>query len=82
MLDLTNALPMWTVYDHPTDYPDSFVARKYLITGGEVAFATNEVVTAPSITAIRKAVQDVMPYVLTCLPRDDSDDSKIVECWL
>ena len=73
---------MWTVYDHPTDYPDCFVARKFLITSGGGAWATNEIVTATTLAAIRKAVQAVMPHVVDCFPRDESDDPKIVECWL
>jgi hypothetical protein len=28
-------LAMWTIYDHPKDFPEHFVARKWLITGGE-----------------------------------------------
>jgi len=30
MTDERDALPMWTTYDHPPDFPDCFVARKRL----------------------------------------------------
>lgn len=72
------ALAIWTVYDHPSDFPDVFVARKYLA-GQGVAVATDDTITSPSIEALREVF---LQKGLTCIVRDASDDSKIVESWL
>ena len=28
---------MWTVYDHPSDYPDAYLARMHEVPGGPTA---------------------------------------------
>jgi len=69
---------MWTVYDHPRDFPKSFVARKFSVTAAGAA-ATSDVIISPDLTALRElmAVKG-----LTCLTRHPSDDPVIVETWL
>jgi hypothetical protein len=72
-----DALALWTVYDHPSDFPDRFVARLSLIsrTGTVV---TNETVSAATLEELR----DRLPPGLHRLDRDPSDDPVIVETWL
>lgn len=70
------SLSMWTVYDHPSDMPDAFVARMWLV-GPEVR-ATGSVLTADTLEALR----DKLPPGLACLPRRPDDDPAIVEVWL
>jgi hypothetical protein len=72
-----DALALWTVYDHPSDFPDRFVARLSLIsrTGTVV---TNETVSAATLAELR----DRLPPGLHRLDRDPSDDPVIVETWL
>lgn len=72
-------LDIWTVYDHPLDYPELFVARMWSITqaGGT---ATVELLCATDLELLRKLFEDGMG--LTCIPRSPGDDPKIVECWL
>jgi len=67
---------IWTVYDHPSDYPDCFVARRF-----ELDTPTGDVITAPTLAALR-AKLEVMADVGYCLPRDPRDDPNIVECWI
>jgi hypothetical protein len=70
-------LHMWTIYDHPTDRPDVFIARLWLVdnTGWRFTRETHEASTLDE-------VRSMLPRGLTCLPRAPYDDQKIVETWL
>jgi hypothetical protein len=70
---------MWTIYDHPRDYPHSFVARKFEVGAGGVTTATAEMIVAPDLAGIRRVLAN---RGLTCLARDPADDPNIVETWL
>lgn len=75
---MSRSLEMWTVYDHPTDYPDGYVVRLFLVDGAG---------PRPTTTAFRsddlaKLRAEMVARGLTCLMRDPSDDPKIVETWL
>lgn len=73
--------PIWTIYDHPSDYPDCFVARAYPI--GSLEPDPNEpALTAATVEELRKKVQARARFVLDCLPRDHDDDPCVVESWL
>jgi hypothetical protein len=74
-----NALPMWVVYDHPRDHPDSFVARLWL-TLPEPG-ATPQLMTAPTLAELREKIQAHAPWMVM-LARDVHDDPAIVETWL
>lgn len=83
MTDITatednNALVMWTVYDHPTDFPNNYVARKFMVTKGR-AIATEEIILCPDLEALREQLEQLG---LVPLKRDPHDDAKIVETWL
>lgn len=78
MTDQGRYLAIWTVYDHPSDCPDCFIARKYLVTaGGPVA--TQETRTARTLQPLRDSFELEGLY---CMPRDPNDDPKIIESWL
>jgi hypothetical protein len=70
----------WTVYVRPKDYPDKFVARRWVIAGGEscVFWPTTEVIVAETLDQVRAA----LPRGLYCLPRFLNDDPAILEVWL
>lgn len=70
------SLSMWVIYDHPADYPDQFVARRWKITAGE-ALPTDEVIRAATIDGVRQG----LPPGLTVLAAADGDDPTIVETW-
>ena len=70
-------LPIWTVYDHPIDYPDGFIARLH-ITGRDLDGPTCNVLIATTLADLRAKI----PPGLACFARDESDDAKIVETWL
>lgn len=66
--------PMWTVYDHPKDWPHGFLARKWY---GECP--TSEVLAAPTLETLRWELEErgFIP-----LARDPGDDPCIVETWI
>ena len=77
---LDRALPIWVVYDNPRDYPGFFIARKRTVEAGKDV-PTNEVLKAKSLEEIRERIHEVMPNGFM-IPRDETDDPVIVECWL
>lgn len=70
-------LAIWTVYDHPTDFPDWYVARKHVVAAGGTV-PTDQVVKARTLDEVR----ELLPPGLVCLTRSRCDDPKIVESWL
>ncbi len=79
MTDAPNeGLSMWTVYDHPTDFPHCFVARRF-VSDRAGPRPTTDVLTAPELVFLRKYF---LWQGLTVLCRDPNDDPKIVEVWL
>jgi hypothetical protein len=67
-------LSIWTIYDHPADYPESFVARRW-----EGDQPTTDIIVAPSLSVIRCAMER---RNLHWLARHKSDDPVILESWL
>lgn len=72
-------LSMWTVYDHPTDYPDKFVARRFEVDANGPR-PTESIIIAPNLDLLRDILG--MEMHLTPLPRSAGDDAKIVETWI
>lgn len=73
-----NTLSMWTVYDHPSDLPHNFVARRFEVDAAG-AVGTSDVLIAPNLRALRACLAS---RGLTPLCRAESDDPVIVETWL
>jgi hypothetical protein len=71
-------LRIYTIYDHPTDYPDGWPVREFaIVPGGSVAGPILGVGdTLDNARALVPAAAD------TRLPRVPGDDSKIVETWV
>jgi hypothetical protein len=69
-------LTMWTVYDHPADYPGHFVARKWIVDAAG-ARPSMEAVFAPTLEQVRAK----LPPDLFCSPRQPGDEPQIVESW-
>lgn len=63
----------WTIYDHPSDFPNTYVARRF-------------VNAKPSTSIIEGDLEDIRVVLqemgLICFQRSPSDDPKIVETWL
>lgn len=73
-----STLYLYTVYDHPADYPQHFVVRKFAIGPGTVT-QTDDVQLYESLPLVWRAMMD---QGLVCLPRSTDDDPKIVETWM
>lgn len=71
---MSGQLEIWAVYERPTDYPDYFVARKFV---GENP--TDEVLWAYSLKDVRQLMQRMG---LVSIGRSHNDDPVIVEVWL
>lgn len=69
-------LPLVTVYDHPTDYPDVYVARLFGAEGGP----TNLIMTSYSLQDLRARIK--RSGFTARLSRDANDDEKILEVWI
>ena len=73
------ALAIWTVYDHPSDYPDKFVARRFYIDGSG-HHASGSIIISSDLERLRNIL--ALEMHLTRLVRDPSDEPQIVESWL
>lgn len=72
----------WTVYWNPRDYPEKFVARRFVILRrSEEPQPTTEFFVADTLEAIREKLWEIDPN-LSCLPRWENDEAQIVEVWL
>jgi hypothetical protein len=71
-------LRMFTVYDHPLDYPHDYVVRGACIFPGRVQPDLTPFAIHPSLEAVR----DALPPGLSCIPRHPDDDPAVLEVWL
>lgn len=70
-------MSQWVIYDHPRDYPDKFVLRRWDIVGSKV-IPTDKIAFAKTLPEIQAKV----PKNLYCMGRFANDDPCIVEVWL
>jgi hypothetical protein len=72
-------LSIWIIYDHPSDFPDSFVARRWEIRDEGVP--TAEVLRADHLWTLQRylASRGLVPLSHSILPEDDP---VIVEVWI
>lgn len=69
---------VWTIYEHPKDYPDRFVARLFTVTPEAGAQPTKYHLLADSLEEIR----NLLPPGLVRIERDLADEPQIVERWI
>jgi hypothetical protein len=71
---------MWTVYSHPSDFPDDYVAREFLIRAGQDPQPTDSVIICASLDLLRHTM--LVDMRLTVITRSPGDEPQIVESWL
>lgn len=71
-------LSIWTITDRPADYPDKFVARRFLVTR-DGARPTPDILMSDDLEWIREILRG---RGLFCIRRETADDPVIVESWL
>ena len=69
----TAKMPLICVYDHPSDYPNNYVARVW-----DANRPTRLIVLADTLDEIRAKI----PPVMKRLPKAPQDDAVIVEVWM
>lgn len=78
MLNTERTSFAWAVYDHPTDYPEFYVARRWLLRSGKV-LRTDMILKEEDVEVLR---YKLLEQGLTKFPRHEQDDPKIMEIWL
>lgn len=71
-------LSMWTVYERPTDYPNSYVARRIEIVDQRWG-PTLECMVSRDLGVLRAILEC---KGLTMITRDESDEPHVLETWL
>lgn len=64
---------VWTIYDHPEDYPDSFIARKFLNNS-----PTDDIIVSDNLANIEQELED-MGY---CELPVHEPNPQIVSVWM
>lgn len=70
---------MWVVADHPTDYPDYFIARKRYLEGGK-EYITNHLVGFYDLDKLHAYFREELHLVF--LYRNEEDDPVIVGTYI
>lgn len=72
---------IWIIYDHPSDFPDVFLARRWEQT--KIGFMPSEhTIMGTTLEEVRNGI-DKATHGLCLVPRSSPiDDHKIVEVWL
>lgn len=73
------ALAMWTIYDHPLDYPDFWVVRRWFVVSGNPEPVAD---VLPRIASSLAEARSLVPKGLYRLHRQEGDDPFVVETWL
>jgi hypothetical protein len=76
-LEIGAALEMFTIYRHPSDYPDKFVVRRFLVTD-----KPNPDKTPCAVCNNLNDARAAIPFGMVCVDRQPSDDPVIIETWL
>lgn len=67
-------IDVWVIYDHPKDFPNEFVARKY-----DLDLPTDTLIQAPTLSHLQETF---IKMGLTKIPRHPNDDPCITESWI
>ena len=70
-------MDQYAIYDHPKDYPNKFVVRKWIIEAGQIS--AGELLGA--VDTLEEA-RRLIPSGLYRINRFDQDDPVLSEVWL
>ena len=70
-------LTMWTIFDHPNDYPDTFVARRFEV-GKQGVQATDCTLFGAAAVELQNVFREA-GLIRVC--RQPGDDPVILETW-
>lgn len=77
-----NDLLIWTIYERPGDYPNSFIARPFSTLVGASQGGEPYGMRCHLEAATLNELRLLLPMGLTRLDRSPGDESAIVETWL
>jgi len=66
-----SSLSMWTVYDHPKDFPNSYVARRFEV-DARGPRSTSDLMVSGDLELLRKTLEKRGLYKITRNPDDDA----------
>lgn len=75
---MNRTLTQYVIYEHPLDYPEHFVVRRWEIGEGKILAAKEPLGIAPTLESARA----MLPEGLYRIARDKRDDPAIAEVWL
>jgi hypothetical protein len=76
---MSEPMYQWVIYDHPLDYPDYFVARKWKILDGKVEPLVDALILHKELDEIREIFYN---QGLLRISRFAEDDPCIIEVWI
>lgn len=79
-IDKLAQLSMWTIYDHPDDYPEGYVVRRWIV-GRKGQTLAGDAYFGETLDAVRWFLGQHYPGMVR-FARSPGDDDKIVETWL
>lgn len=74
---VSNCLSMFVMYEHPKDFPQSYVVRQMILVSGLIFKLDEPTMVTDSLENARKS----LPLGLYCLERTPWDDPVILETW-
>lgn len=72
-------LIIYTIYKHPSDYPQDYVCRRHLVTGNGSKPEGQLVFIRTDLESIREELEK---FGLINIGRTAADDAVIVESWI
>lgn len=73
-----SSLSMWTVYDHPKDFPNCYVARRFEV-DRDGTRPTTDLMVSGDLELLRQTLQKRGLY---CIASDPADAACILETWI
>ena len=77
MSDDSEALSIWVIYDHPADYPDVYIARRWVAYGPNAG--PREAIGSSRLDVLRSTLERRGLIRMDRLP---ADDPVILETWM
>lgn len=70
---------IWTIYDHPPDFPNHYVAREWRVTFDDEQL-TGQALAATRLETVRKDLSEL--GLVMFAPRAEEDHPSVVETWI
>lgn len=75
----TRRMLQWAIYDHPSDFPNTYVARCWIIEQNGTYGPSTDVIMTTDLDSLRRMMEGMG---LVRITRSPDDDPTIIEVWL